>query len=119
MSLQLRGEAQLVTATATTGTATFALCTTNAFQIDNASTTVNAWVNVFLGAGTTPANFDHAKLNDPAPAVFVPFGQSRVVVGNFDVTGGGQTVIVNYITAASSATVIISPVTLNQYQSSL
>jgi hypothetical protein len=118
MSLQLRGEAQLVTATANTGTATFALCTTNAFQIDNASTTVNAWVNVYLGT-TTPASFHHAQIGDPAPAVFVPFGQSRVVVGDFQVTGGGQSVIVNTITAANSATVVITPVTLNQYQSSI
>jgi hypothetical protein len=118
MSLQLQGEAQLVTATDTTGTATFALCTTNAFQIDNASTTINAWVNVYLGT-TTPATFHHATLGDPAASIFVPFGQSRVVVGGFQTNGGGQTVIVNTITAASSATVIITPVTLNQFQSSI
>jgi len=118
MSLQLRGEAQLVTATANTGTATFALCTTNAFQIDNLSTTVNAWVNVYLGT-TTPASFHHAQFGDPAPAIIVPFGQSRVVVGDFQTNGGGQSVIVNTITAASSATVVITPVTLNQFQSSI
>lgn len=119
MSYQLRGDSQLATATTNTGTATFALCTTNAFLIDNVSATQGVWANVFLGAGTTPANFDHAKLNDPAPAIYVPVSQSKVIVGNFDVTGGGQTVIVNHITAATSATVVISPVTLNQYQSSL
>jgi hypothetical protein len=42
-----------------------------------------------------------------------------VITGNFDVSGGGQTVIVNHITAASSATLVVSPVTLNQYQSSI
>ena len=118
MSLQLQGEAQLVTATDTTGTATFALCTTNAFQIDNVSTTVNAWVNVYLGT-TTPASFHHAQIGDPAAAIFVPAGQSRVVVGGFQTNGGGLDVIVNTITAASSATMVITPVTLNQYQSSI
>lgn len=118
MSYQLKGEAQLVTATVSTGTATFALCTTNAFQIDNLSTTINAWINVYSG-NTTPAGFHHATNGDPAPAIIVPFGQSRVVVGDFQTNGGGQPVIVNYITAASSATVVVTPVALNQYQSSI
>ena len=54
MSLQLQGEAQLVTATDTTGTATFALCTTNAFQIDNVSTTVDPETEIPVGVRDDP-----------------------------------------------------------------
>jgi hypothetical protein len=119
MSYQLRGNAQLVTATTNTGTATFALCTTNAFLIENVSTTQGVWVNAFLGAGSTPATFHHATIGNPAASLYVPVSQSKVIVGGFDVTGGGQTVIVNTITAANSSTVVVTPVTLNQYQSSI
>jgi hypothetical protein len=118
MSYQLRGDTQLVTATVNTGTATFSLCVTNTFLIQNA-TAQAAWANVYLGAGSTPAGFHHAILGDPAPAIYIPGNTSQVISGNFDVSGGGQTVIVNHITAASSATLVVSPVTLNQYQSSI
>jgi len=117
MSYTVLGNAQVATATVNTGTATFALCLTNTFLVQN-TTAQAAWVNVYSGT-TTPASFHHATAGSPAAALYVPASGSTVVTGNFNVNGGGQTVIVNSITAASSATLIITPVALNFYQSSI
>ena len=110
MSLQLRGLSQAASATATTGTATFALCQTNAFQVDNANATVFAYVNAFLSREGN--GFNHSTTaGQTGASIVVPPNQSRVIVGNFQLANS-QTVYVNYITAASSATILISPITL-------
>lgn len=118
MSYTVLGDAQVVVATVNTGTATFALCVTNTFLIDNTTSAQGTWVNVYSGADSTPASFNHAN-GSPANALFVPASGSRLVTGNFGVSGGGQTVIVNSITAVNSCTLIITPVALNQFQSSI
>lgn len=117
MAYTVLGNAQVATATVNTGTSTFSSCITNTFLVQN-TTAQAAWVNVYSGT-TTPSSFHHATALAPAAALYVPANGSQVVAGNFDVTGGGQTVIVNSITAASSATLIITPVELNFYQSSI
>lgn len=113
MSLQLQGLTQAVSATTSIGTATFSTCTTNAFVIDNANSTVFAYVNVFTSREGN--SFNHpTTAGQTGASIVVPPQQSRVIVGDFGSSGGGQTVYVNHITAANSATLIISPVTLRQ-----
>jgi hypothetical protein len=112
MSYQLQGATQLVTADVTTGTVTFAACTTNAFLIDNGSAT-GAWVNV-QNTSVTSSTFHHAVLGTPATALYVPGNGNRVVVGDFGSSGAPQDVYIKTITAATSATLVISPVTLQR-----
>jgi len=116
---QVVAPTQAVSATATTGTATFSLCTTNAFQIDNTNATVFAYVNAFTTNAAGANGFNHPNIaGQTGLSLTVPPSQSRVLVGNFNLTGGGQSVYVNYITAASSATVHITPIS-NQPQGTL
>jgi hypothetical protein len=113
MSYQLQGATQLVTADVTTGTVTFAACTTNAFLIQNPTTSTGAWVNV-QNTSVTSSTFHHAVLGTPATALYVPASGSLVVVGNFGSSGAPQDVYIKTITAATAATLVISPVTLQR-----
>jgi hypothetical protein len=97
---------QAVSPTTSTGTATFSLCTTNVFQIDNTHATVYSYVNVFTTNAPGANGFNHA----PGISLVVPPGQGRLLVGNFAVTGGGQTLYVNHITASGTGSIIITPV---------
>jgi hypothetical protein len=113
MSYQLQGLTQLVTADVTTGTVTFAACTTNAFLISNVTSTTGAWVNV-QNTSATSSTFHHAVIGTPASALYIPASSSLVVAGNFGSSGAPQTVYIKTITAATSATLVISPVTLQR-----
>lgn len=113
MSYQLQGSTQLVTADVTTGTVTFSNCTTNAFQIDNVTGTTGAWVNV-QNTSVTSSTFHHATIGSPGTALYIPASSGRVIVGNFGSSGSPQTVYIKTITAATSATLVISPVTLDK-----
>ena len=113
MSYQLQGSTQLVTANITTGTVTFSACTTNAFLIDNVTSTTGAWVNV-QNTSVTSSTFHHAVLGTPATAIYIPASGSRVIAGNFGASGAPQDVYIKTITAATSATLVISPVTLQR-----
>ena len=116
---QVVAPAKAVSATTTTGTATFSLCTTNVFQIDNTNATAFAYVNAFTTNNASANGFNHPNIaGQTGLSLTVPPSQSRILVGDFAVTGGGQNVYVNYMTAASSATVHITPIS-NQPQGTL
>ena len=111
--LQVVAAAKAVSATASTGTATFTACSTNVFQVDNTNATVFAYVNAFTTSAPGANGFNHpTTAGQTGKSLVIPPNQSRILVGDFAVTGGGQTVYVNHITAASSATVIITPVSV-------
>jgi hypothetical protein len=112
---QVVAPAQSVSATASTGTATFAACTTNVFQIDNTNATVFAYVNAFTTNSASANGFNHPNnAGQTGKSLVIPPNQSRILVGDFAVTGGGQSVFVNHMTAASSATVIITPISVQR-----
>jgi len=118
MSYQLQGLSQLTTAQSTTGTVTFSSATTNAFLVDNTNGTVFAYVNVY-NASATPSDFHHPASGSPGASIVIPPNTGRVIVGNFGSSGGWQDVYVKTITNASSAILIVSPVTLVQAGTSL
>lgn len=113
MSYQLQGLTQLVTVNLTTGTVTFSGCTTNAFLIQNPTTTTGAWVNV-QNTSATSSTFHHAVVGTPASAIYVPASSSVVVAGNFGSSGAPQDVYIKTIAASTTATLVISPVTLQR-----
>ena len=116
---QVVAPAKAVSATVNTGTATFSLCTTNAFQVDNTNATIFAYVNAFTTNDAPGNGFNHPTVaGQTGLSLTVPPGQSRILVGDFVLTGGGQNVYVNYITNSSSATVHITPIS-NQPQGTL
>jgi len=108
---QVVAPSQAASATASTGTATFTACTTNVFQIDNRDATVFAYVNAFTTNSPSANGFNHPTIGGQTGySLTIPPAQSRILVGNFSVTGGGQSVYVNHITASSSATIVITPI---------
>lgn len=116
---QVVAPAQAVTASTTTGTATFTACPTNVFQIDNTNATAFAYVNVFTTNAAVANGFNHPNVSGQTGySLTVPPSQSRILVGNFAVTGGGQNLYVNYMTAANTAVVHITPIS-NQPQATL
>ncbi|CAB5206965.1 hypothetical protein UFOVP180_1, partial [uncultured Caudovirales phage] len=62
----------------------------------------------------TSSTFHHATLGNPGSAIYIPASASRVVAGNFGSSGALTTVYIKTITAATSATLVIAPVTLAQ-----
>ena len=69
--------------------------------------------------GFTKNELTHAVLGTPGSAIYIPASGSRVVAGNFGSSGAKTTVYIKTITAATSATLVIAPVTLAQTGMSL
>jgi hypothetical protein len=112
---QVVAPAQAVSATVSTGTATFTACTTNVFQIDNTNATAFAYVNAFTTNAAGANGFNHPTIaGQTGKSLTIPPAQSRILVGDFNLTGGGQNVYVNYITAVNSATVHITPISVQR-----
>jgi len=108
---QVVAPSQAASATVSTGTATFTACTTNVFQIDNRDATVFAYVNAFTTNSPSANGFNHPTIaGQQGNSLVIPPSQSRILAGNFAVTGGGQNIYVNHITASSSATIVITPI---------
>jgi hypothetical protein len=108
---QVVGPAQAVSATTAIATATFTTCTTNVFQIENTNATAFAYVNVFTTNNATGNGFNHPlTTGQTGYSLTIPPSQNRILVGNFNVTGGGQTLYVNHVTAVNSATIHITPI---------
>jgi hypothetical protein len=113
--LQVVGATIAVSATAAIGTATITTATTSVFQIDNRDASVFAYVNVFTTNNATANSFNHPTIaGQTGYSLTIPPSQSRILAGNFNVTGGGQTLYVNYVTSANSATVHITPVSVQR-----
>ena len=109
---QVVAPAAAFTVTTTISTGTFAACPTNVFQVDNTNASVYAYVNVFTTNAAVANGFNHPATagGQTGLSLCIPPSQSRILVGDFAVTGGGQNLYVNYVTNSGTGSVIFTPI---------